>query len=58
MEKKKDQIKPWGLISLKRVLDPDMEYNVEIVFSGKDKPGWAGNFGARFGNCFAFLVEI
>jgi len=52
-----ENIRPWGLITLRSVLELGVDYHVEVTFSGKDKPYWGGNFGARFGHCFAFAVE-
>ena len=47
---------PWVVIK-ERVLVGIDDESVEIKFRGKDLNWWAGNYGARFGYCYAFLLE-
>jgi len=52
-----DIVCPWVTLSLQAEIQPNCAYTAEAIFSGKDKVYWGGNFGARFGHCFAFLID-
>ena len=47
---------PWVIIKERVFIGIDDE-SVEIKFRGKDLNNWAFFFGARFGYCYAFLLE-
>ena len=51
-----DENDRWVVLK-ERVLVGIDDESVEIKFRGKDLNWWAGNYGARFGYCYAFLLE-
>lgn len=53
-----DFVCPFELLTTKLELKPGSDYTAKVKFSGKDKPYWGGHYGARFGYCFAFLVNL
>jgi hypothetical protein len=48
---------PWELLSLSLDLD-DNDIKAKVKFSGKDDKYWAGNFGPRFGYCYARILAM
>ena len=47
---------PWILIK-EKILVGAQDSFAKIKFKGKDEKWWAGNYGARFGYCYALLLE-
>ncbi|CAG9311950.1 unnamed protein product [Blepharisma stoltei] len=51
-----DNFCAWTIMSLSSGISKQQQ-TVEVVFSGKDKLFASGHLGARFGFCFAYLIE-
>ena len=47
---------PWVILGGKVLVRADDSF-VKIKFKGLDDKQWAGNYGARFGYCYALLLE-
>jgi F-box associated region len=48
---------PWELLCLSFEVD-DNDIRADIEFSGKDDKWWAGNYGPRFGYCYARIIAL
>jgi hypothetical protein len=47
----------FNLLSYKKEIEREL-VKVKVNCEGKDKKWWAGNYGARFGFCFAYAFDI